>query len=240
MSDISSITAKITTLRQLTQKNSITPETVGAIMQDITDLLGQSSSSSSSSSSSGTSGSSSSNSSTSSSEFAHIVCEIKKGVLYVRGAEGVSGYTPYIFRFTKKHNHRGKNSKIKPRTLPTTKGWHLFGSMYTAKLNSDYSISFNTLENELKSGGSGTYSKDPAALLNIGGQDDFIYVSWGRSQIPLYKKNKMRIVRLKFAIAFGNAISNRNAAFDFSSLVTNLTEFTVLYDPANNIWVLSK
>jgi hypothetical protein len=170
----------------------------------------------------------------------HIGCNVIAGVLYVSGASALKLYTPFIFRYTKKHNHRGSRSQITPRTLPQSKGWHLFGGNYTAVINQDYSISFQTgghMAIDLKGG---DYTEEASALVNVGSNESGEYVSWGRNQIPLVKNDSYRRVKLKFAIAFGKPRENLAQPFDFSSLVTNLAQFSVLFDPINRKWLITK
>lgn len=170
----------------------------------------------------------------------HIACNVIAGVLYVSGASTLKLYTPFLFRYTKKHNHRGSRSKITPRTLPQSKGWHLFGGNYTAVINQDFSISFQTGGHEAIDLKGGNYTDDASALVNVGSNESGEYVSWGRTQIPLVKNDSYRRVKLKFAIAFGKPRENLAQPFDFSSLVTNLAQFSVLFDPINRKWLITK
>ena len=70
----------------------------------------------------------------------------------------------------------------------------------------------------------------------------YLYIPWGRSMIRLFdtRAHQNRMVRLRFAIGFAKPINPGKSKVNVLNLVSNLAEFSVVYDPRNDKYVLSR
>ena len=175
---------------------------------------------------------------------AQIAVEIVDGRLRVYGAEALAkeGYVPYLFRHTRRRN-RIRNENEANRTFSSvTKGWHLYGSKYSVRVNGT-TVAFSINEpNELHQEANG-YSFNPIYLVHPHtNSEGHVSLPWGRSMIRLYdtRAHQNRMVRLRFAIGFAKPISPGKSKVNVLNLVSNLAEFSVVYDPRNDKYVLSR
>lgn len=175
-----------------------------------------------------------------------IAVEIVDGELRVWGSGKLAqaGYVPYLFRHTRKrnrdkvHTDNGGNYSYGP----VTKGWHLFGSRHSvsvegtvAKFSTNASVSFHKPAEG--------YTTEPEALVhphvNASGK---ITLPWGRSLIRLYDScaRQNRMVRLRFAIGYAKPVEHGKGKVNVLNLVSNLAEFSVVYDPKLERFALSR
>jgi hypothetical protein len=176
-------------------------------------------------------------------KYHHIFCDIKDHRLYVRGYEPLlnAGYVPYLFRLTKKRNNY---HNVKPGI--TRKGWHLLGSKYSLSIDADTGlIKFNTNglpqihmppDNEDLG-----YAENPQSILHLNSKDDNEYVAFGKSIIKLKSKSSdyYRMLRLPFAIAFATEVAKHKTVFA-ENMVSNLAQFSIIFDPYAKDWAFSK
>ena len=115
--DITTLTSLINTFRAESKQDSITPDSLGQLLQRIVNVLGQASEASEVTP-------------VTSHPFYHIECDSKKNVLYVKYPSHLitDGYVPYLLRYSKKRpRYRPADDRQAQRTYgPTMKGWHLF------------------------------------------------------------------------------------------------------------------
>lgn len=175
-----------------------------------------------------------------------IAVEIVDGELRVWGSGQLAqaGYVPYLFRHTRKRNrdkvHEDGNDNYSYG--PVTKGWHLFGSRHSvkvegtvAKFSTNASVSFHKQAEG--------YTTAPEALVHPHVHDNGkITVPWGRSSIKLYdfRAHQNRMVRLRFAIGYAKPVEHGKGKVNVLNLVSNLAEFSVVYDPKSDTFNLSR
>lgn len=157
---------------------------------------------------------------------AQISCFVDGDKLYVRGAEVLiaQGYTPYIFRYVRKHN-RYRLENDKSVYSPMRKGWQVFENDKKIRIDSNNLLHVQTNETN--------YSYKPDMLIgkySIREEHEEVHdmntpahpyaiLYFGRKRYRFYHGS----VRLRFAIAFSK---NQNSdRFDYSKLVTNFAEF---------------
>lgn len=181
---------------------------------------------------------------------AQISCQIVNDTLHILGAQPLikAGYVPYLFRWTRKRNQfkdkYAPESKKGTKYCPKTKGWHIFGSCHTVSINGT-TVCFSTnshRELHLEADG---YSTDPHCLFSTHTDDKGVeFVGWGRSQVMLrdYKSQKKvhRMLRFRFAIGFAKKILPGKIAVTPANLVSSLAEFSLVYNPTQKSWHLSK
>jgi hypothetical protein len=175
--------------------------------------------------------------------YHHIICQVKDHRLYVRGYEPLlnAGYVPYLFRLTKKNsNYHHVKQAI------TRKGWHLLGSKYSLSIDADTGlIKFNTnglpqIHMPVDDEDAG-YSDNPRCIVHVASNNGKEYVAFGKSIISLRSKSSdnYRMLRLPFAIAFATEVAKHKTVFA-ENMVSNLAQFSIIFDTHNEDWVLSK
>lgn len=179
--------------------------------------------------------------------YTHISVQTEGDRLYVLGARQLiaDGYIPYLFRHTR------KRSKFSMRDEAATtkkycrerRGWNLFGSCYTVRMAGN-KFTFNTNGKSQYTLSSDSYSDSPQTLVtehvSIKGIPT---VASGRGCISLLdpgNSNKRRMIRLRFAIGFGKKIEPGRGRVTIANLITNLAEFSLVYDPKLQSWSFSK
>lgn len=180
-----------------------------------------------------------------------ISCTVYDGKLYLHGAQAylADGYVPYIFRrVRKRHPYKDKDATPEERALkkygPVTKGWGVFGSMYSVKISGTL-VQFSTSDHSLLSKPEQQYSDKPDVYVSRHvRRDGDITFGWGRSSVRLrdkviseYKKDRM--IRLRFGIGFAKPMFPGRAKITPSNLVSPLAEFCIVYDPSDKTWSFS-
>ena len=180
---------------------------------------------------------------------AQIGLTIRNGMLEVFGYKALTdaGYVPYLFRRTKRYSNKytkpasgGQKVRTKGRSK---KGWNLVGSYHTVTIRKG-KVFFANCEHRLWHLPTTSYSADPATLITMKTHDKKgPCVAWGRSRIKLTNNkqpDKLRRVKLRFAIAFGKVIPHSKANITPANMVTNLAEFSIIYDTYKDVWKLAR
>lgn len=175
-----------------------------------------------------------------------IAVEIVDGELRVYGSGQLAqaGYVPYLFRHTRKRNrdkiHTDGNGGY--TYGPVSKGWHLFGSRHSVQVNGTVA-KFSTNESVSFHKQAQGYTTVPEALVHPHiHSNGKITLPWGRSSIRLYdyRAHQNRMVRLRFAIGYAKPVDHGRGKVNVLNLVSNLAEFSVVYNPRANTFTLSR
>ena len=175
-----------------------------------------------------------------------IAVEIVDGELRVWGSGKLAqaGYVPYLFRHTRKRNrdkiHTDGNGNYSYG--PVTKGWHLFGSRKSVKVEGTVAKFSTNISKEFHEDAHG-FTTDPIALVHPCTHDDGkVTLPWGRSSIRLYdwRAHQNRMVRLRFAIGYAKSVDHGRGKVNVLNLVSNLAKFSVVYNPRANTFTLSR
>ena len=175
-----------------------------------------------------------------------IAVEIVDGELRVDGSGQLAqaGYVPYLFRHTRKRNrdkiHTDSNGNY--TYGPVTKGWHLFGSRKSVKVEGTVAKFSTNISKEFHEDAHG-YTTDPIALVPpCTAQYGHVTLPWGRASIKLYdsRAQQNRMVRLRFAIGYAKSVDHGRGKVNVLNLVSNLAEFSVVYNPRANTFTLSR
>lgn len=179
----------------------------------------------------------------------HISCEVVDGYLKLHGiAELVKdGYVPYLFRWTRKRNqyhHRAKYRKdgdAGKKYCQQSKGWHCLGSRFAVSLDGNMLLFSTGSHAELHQAGS-RYTGDPLNLIHIHTRKDGKKsVAWGRAMVKLSDRSgNPRMIRLRYAVGFAWPLMHGHKAMRSCYMVSNLAEFSLVYDPKQDLWRLSK
>jgi hypothetical protein len=85
------------------------------------------------------------------------------------------------------------------------------------------------------------YAENPQSILHLNSKDDNEYVAFGKSIIKLKSKSSdyYRMLRLPFAIAFATDVAKHKTVFA-ENMVSNLAQFSIIFDPYAKDWAFSK
>jgi hypothetical protein len=171
----------------------------------------------------------------------HITCEVMGDYIYIQGAAKLiaEGYVPYLFRSSSRkiHDHQHQTSG------PYKKGWHLFGSKHTIKIDDEGIVNFSTNDKGYIDLEAEDYSPEIQTILHLKtDKDGHKYVPWGTSQISVYDKkaDKNRMLRLHYAIGFAKEKPVSRNTINGADLVTNLATFSIVYNPKYDEWHASR
>ncbi len=174
-----------------------------------------------------------------------IAVEIVDGELRVWGSGQLAqaGYVPYLFRHTRKRNRDKIHVDGSTYTYgPVSKGWHLFGSRHSVIVEGTVA-KFSTNESRQFHQEADGYTPDPIALVHphIDGNGK-VTLPWGRSVIKLFdfRARQNRMVRLRFAIGYAKPVNHGKGKVNVLNLVSNLAEFSVVYNPRSEEFTLSR
>ena len=176
-----------------------------------------------------------------------ISCVVIDGYLHVVGAANLiaNGYVPYLFRNVRKRNQfedKDIPSEDWKDYGPATKGWGVFGSIYTTKIVGT-KVLISTNSHEHMSTEAIDYSPEPDYFVSRRKhKDGNIYtVGYGRSSVSLLDRfGKRRLIRLRFGIGFAKPIYPGRAKITPANLASNLAEFSLIYNPATKTWHFGK
>lgn len=175
-----------------------------------------------------------------------IGVEVVGGVLTVTGyAAFVSeGYVPYLFRSTRRRNRTyDSTSKVRDHSQ-VKKGWHMFGSKYSIKVSAGQLLVRTCEHSKIHQPVVDcTYSVLPEYLVAVHTRTDGSQaVPWGRTMVKLKdrKSKQNRMLRFRFAIGYGPAYEPARTGMSAARLVSNLAEFSVVYNPAKGTWRFSR
>ncbi len=160
--------------------------------------------------------------------------EISKGsnALRLRGAEKLlaMGYTPYLFRYTRKRNR--VNIGGQKMHGPVRKGWNVLGKADTVSIGNNEAVMIDArvidrnYEDEQKYRHEARYFvKDRAT------SEGHRFASYGKIKIQVAEKQGKILVpkkvRLLYGIAFSSASADNRKLLDKASLVTPIVTFHV-------------
>lgn len=174
-----------------------------------------------------------------------IAVEIVDGELRVYGSGQLAqaGYVPYLFRHTRKRNRDKVHADGADSTYgPVSKGWHLFGSRHSVIVEGTVA-KFSTNESRQFHQEADGYTPDPIALVHPHIDDNGkVTLPWGRSVIKLFdfRARQNRMVRLRFAIGYAKPVNHGKGKVNVLNLVSNLAEFSVVYNPRTDAFSLSR
>lgn len=174
-----------------------------------------------------------------------IAVEIVDGELRVWGSGQLAqaGYVPYLFRHTRKRNRDKIHTDGADATYgPVTKGWHLYGSRHTVKVEGTVAKFSTNGSGDFHKPAEG-YTPDVLALIHRNIKEDGrVTIPWGRSVIKLYdtRARQNRMIRLRFAIGYAKPVEHGKGKVNVLNLVSNLAEFSVVYNPKSDSFSLSR
>lgn len=248
--DSTSLTQLIEAFRVLQTKDSITPETLGALLSRISELLA----------SAGTAVSvdtlmqwyetdapkierlrrqiSDIGHIRPSEIFpkAQIACVVDGGKLYIHGAKKLidAGYVPYVFRNIRKRSRLNDCDRTFTRTHGLTrKGWTVFGSHFAYRMKGGI-LEFSTngpSRFHSRDCASGEFTTAPSALVTVATDSDGVEkVAWGRDCIPVHTVGEptYRQLRLKFGVGFAKPVSPCRRRVTLADLASSFATFTVV------------
>lgn len=183
---------------------------------------------------------------------AQISCTIVNGKVHVNGASKFieAGFVPYLFRRTRKRNPFNDDNRTPAQKdlkyCQKKKGWHLWGSCNSVRINSEV-LQFSTNSHEYLHKVASGYTSDTSAIIKIHiNKWGYKTIPWGRSTIIVnnlrntQNPDKMRMIKLPFAVAFGKKILPGQTRVTPALMVSNLAEFSIIYDPSTKKWLFSR
>ena len=178
-----------------------------------------------------------------------ISVNIENGRVRVSGINALisAGCVPYIFRHTRKrnqfHHRKDYNEDPNKKYCSKRKGWNLWGSLNAVKVENGIVYFSINPKSELTKEAVG-WSATPTTLVKVHkNKNGFDCIGWGRSIISLHDAkdgNKRRMLRLRFAIAFGQPLGPGRVRVSPNNMVSNLAEFSVIYNAPNDTWSFSR
>lgn len=181
----------------------------------------------------------------------HITLAVVANKLVVRGHKQLrkEGYVPYLFRYTKKRNFYGNESEFK-RKCDIKKGWNLYGSVHTVRLDKGVleinDTTHQTIDKPANEGEELIYSSKPEKFMHIHlrERDSLHTVAWGKSLVVMEDIGKgrtngkfsFRRLRFHFGLGFAKKMEPNQILITPANLVSNLAEFSIIYDPSLKRW----
>lgn len=260
------ISALIQDLRETTLANSVSPETVGSILQKITDVLAEAADKNDVSGY---------NKVTidliRQYKIRDFICRnvsltVRDDKLVMLGHSALrkAGYVPYLFRLTRKRNKYTKSVKasqleekgIDPMTVSprpprpvykkhskSKKGWNLMGGQHMVEIAKDGIVRFSTNEGIYMIAEALGYSDEAASIapkFYLSEVQNQRRIPWGRTCIKADDKNgKPRMLVFHFAIAWGMPYKPGPMCITPTSMVTPLVRFALRYEPHDDRWTFT-
>jgi len=174
---------------------------------------------------------------------------VEDGLVRVRGIADLitAGCVPYIFRHTRKRNQYHEKQRTEAdrtkKYCSKRKGWNLWGSRHAVRIvDGIVEFSLNN-KSELIKEALG-FARTPTALVHVHkNKAGLSSIGWGRSTILLHDPkdaNKPRMIRLRFAIAFGQPYGPGRVRVTPDLMATELVEFSVVYNAPKKTWHFSR
>ena len=176
-----------------------------------------------------------------------IAVEVVDGKLRVYNASYYTknGYYPFVFRFTSKRNRCTLENYPDRKRGAKNKGWHVIGGLPNdVKIDSNGCVMFRTspledwhhLGNDLIS-----HSYEAKYVVGVKGTGEKMYVPWGKKKVRVTSNHGTYLMRrFRFAIGFAKSFNNVFATITPAHLVSNLAEFSVIFDPCTKEFHLGK
>ncbi len=166
--------------------------------------------------------------------FFNIGIEINKGTgaLHLRGAEELiaKGYTPYLFRYTRKRNR--VNISGNKSHGPVRKGWNVLGKADTVTIGNDETVLIDAKVIHRGYEDDQRYRHEARYFVKEGrDQSGNFMASYGKIRITIAERQGKvlvpRKVRLLYGIAFSSAKPDNRKLLDKTTLVTPIVTFHV-------------
>lgn len=156
-----------------------------------------------------------------------------------------NGYYAFVFRLTSKRNRCSLQNFPEKRRGDKHKGWHVIGGLPNdVKIDSNGCVMFRTspledwhhLGNNLIS-----HSYEAKYVVGAKGSDEKMYIPWGKKKVRVSSNHGTYLMRrFRFAIGFAKSFNNVFATITPAHLVSNLAEFSVIFDPCTKEFHLGK
>lgn len=156
-----------------------------------------------------------------------------------------NGYYAFVFRLTSKRNRCSLQNFPEKRRGDKHKGWHVIGGLPNdVKIDSNGCVMFRTspledwhhLGNDLIS-----HSYEAKYVVGAKGSDEKMYIPWGKKKVRVSSNHGTYLMRrFRFAIGFAKSFNNVFATITPAHLVSNLAEFSVIFDPCTKEFHLGK
>ena len=157
----------------------------------------------------------------------------------------LKGYKPFVFRFTSKCNRANLQDYPQRKRGAKHKGWHVIGGLpNNVKFDSNGCVMFRTSPlcewGALKDGVI-SHSYEAKYVVGAKGTEEKMYVPWGKKKVRVTSNHGTYLMRrFRFAIGFAKSFNNVFATISPAHLVSNLAEFSVIFDPCTKEFHLGK
>ena len=266
--DTSSISKLISDFRALSQKDSISPESLGALLQRLAELITTAAADSdfialskdaskyhsqiptivdnlkitndylTATMKDVSANAASIDKIKSVTDCPRIAAQVVDGKLQIvnYGYYLLKGYKPFVFRFTSKCNRANLQDYPQRKRGAKHKGWHVIGGLpnnvkfdakgfamfRTSPLNEWHALKDVTI----------SHSYEAQYIVGVKGTAEGRYVPWGRKKVKLVNGQGHYLMRrFRFALGFGKDYDRNCFCLSPASLVSNLAEFSVIFDP---------
>lgn len=177
-----------------------------------------------------------------------IAVDIVDGKLHVYNASYYTknGYYPFVFRFTSKRNRCTLENYPDKKRGAKNKGWHVIGGLpNNVKFDSNGCVMFRTSPLEdwhmIENGVIISHSYEAKYVVGVKGTGEKMYVPWGKKKVRVTSNHGTYLMRrFRFAIGFAKSFNNVFATITPAHLVSNLAEFSVIFDPCTKEFHLGK
>lgn len=177
-----------------------------------------------------------------------IAVEVVDGKLRVYNASYYTknGYYPFVFRFTSKRNRCTLENYPDRKRGAKNKGWHVIGGLPNdVKIDSNGCVMFRTSPLEdwhmIENGVIISHSYEAKYVVGAKGSDEKMYIPWGKKKVRVSSNHGTYLMRrFRFAIGFAKSFNNVFATITPAHLVSNLAEFSVIFDPCTKEFHLGK
>lgn len=176
-----------------------------------------------------------------------IAIDIIDGKLHVYNASYYTknGYYPFVFRFTSKRNRCTLENYPDKKRGAKNKGWHVIGGLpNNVKFDSNGCVMFRTSPlcewGALKDGVI-SHSYEAKYVVGAKGTEEKMYVPWGKKKVRVTSNHGTYLMRrFRFAIGFAKEYTRDLMGITPAHLVSNLAEFSVIFDPCTKEFHLGK
>ena len=177
-----------------------------------------------------------------------IAVDIVDGKLHVYNTSYYTknGYSPFVFRFTSKRNRCTLENYPDKKRGAKHKGWHVIGGLPNdVKIDSNGCVMFRTSPLEdwhmIENGVIISHSYEAKYVVGVKGTGEKMYVPWGKKKVRVTSNHGTYLMRrFRFAIGFAKSFNNVFATITPARFVSNLAEFSVIFDPCTKEFHLGK
>lgn len=177
-----------------------------------------------------------------------IAVDIVDGKLHVYNTSYYTknGYYPFVFRFTSKRNRCTLENYPDKKRGAKHKGWHVIGGLPNdVKIDSNGCVMFRTSPLEdwhmIENGVIISHSYEAKYVVGVKGTGEKMYVPWGKKKVRVTSNHGTYLMRrFRFAIGFAKSFNNVFATITPAHLVSNIAEFSVIFDPCTKEFHLGK